>query len=226
MLGMKVTLGMLVTLVTLGLGSSGCAGAQAEAPEGALKAYARALDDGRAEDAYRMLSAEARKSVTPEAFRRMVRERPEEVRELARALSRPTAPASVTATVTTDSGQELELILENGQWRIDSAAVDLYAQDSPRHALQGFVRALERKRYDVILRYVPDSHREGLDAKKLETAWEGPDKDEMQQILAALKQALPSGSIEEVQDRASLVYGRGTVQLVRERGAWKIEDFD
>ena len=132
----------------------------------------------------------------------------------------------VTATVTSSSGQELQLVLERGRWRIDTSAIDLYAQDTPRHAVTGFVRALERKRYDVVLRYVPDAHKEGLDVAKLKDAWEGPDKEEMTQVLTALKQTLPNASIEETGERATLAYGAGTMQLVREHGLWKIEDFD
>jgi hypothetical protein len=203
-----------------------CSGSRAEDPHSVLRSYSRALDEGRAEDAYRMLSEEARRGVSLEAFRRMVRDNPEEVREIARALARPTASPVVTATVTTSTGQELQLVLENGKWKVEANAIDLYAQDTPRHAIQGFVRAVERKRYDVVLKYVPDAHREGLDAAKLKGAWEGHDKEEIEQVVASVKQALPSATIEETGDRATMAYSQGTMQLVRERGLWKIEDFD
>ncbi|WP_394839514.1 hypothetical protein LVJ94_21745 [Pendulispora rubella] len=203
-----------------------CGAGQAEDPESALRGYARALEEGRSDDAYRMLSDEARRGISPDAFRRMLKDSPEEVREIGRALQRPTAPPVVTAVVTSPSGQELELVLEKGKWKVESNAIDLYAQDTPRHAVQGFVRALERRRYDVILRYVPDGHKEGLDGAKLKQAWEGYDKEEMAQLIAALRQALPAASIEEAGDRATMPYGAGTMQLVREHGLWKIEDFD
>jgi hypothetical protein len=205
---------------------TGCAGARAEDPNGVLRAYSRALDEGRAEDAYRMLSDEARRGISLEAFRRMVKDNPEEVKEIARALARSTSTPVVTATLTTASGQELELVLEDGRWKVEATAIDLYAQDTPRHAIQGFVRAVERKRYDVVMKFVPDSHREGLDATKLKAAWEGHDKEEMEQVVASLKQTLPSATIEETGDRATMPYGARTIQLVRERGQWKIEDFD
>jgi hypothetical protein len=205
---------------------SGCIGLRADDPEGVLHAYAHALEDGRADDAYRMLSEEARRGVSLEAFRRMVHDGSDDVREIGHALSRPTAPPLVTAKVTAPSGQEVDLVLESGTWKVEATAIDLYAQDSPRHAVQGFVRALERKRYDVILRYVPDAHKEGLDAAKLKTAWEGHDKEEMDQVLAALKQSLPGASIEETGESAQMPYGAGVLKLVREHGLWKIEDFD
>lgn len=203
-----------------------CGGGRAEDPHSVLRAYSRALDEGRADDAYRMLSEEARRGISLDAFRRMVKDNPEEVREIAKALARPTSTPVVTATVTSSTGQELELVLENGKWKVEATAIDLYAQDTPRHAIQGFVRAAERKRYDVILKYVPDSHREGLDPTKLKEAWEGHDKDEIAQVVSGLKQALPAAAIEETGDRATMAYSQGTMQLVRERGLWKIEDFD
>ncbi len=195
-------------------------------PQSVLRAYAQALEQGRADDAYRLLSDEARRGISLEAFRRMVQDDPEGVREIGRSLERPTAPAVVTATVTSPSGQELHLVLEGSGWRVDASSIDLYAQDTPRHAIQGFVRAVERKRYDIVLRYVPDSHKEGLDAAKLKAAWEGQEKEEMDQVIAALKQALPSAAIEETGERATMPYGAGTMQLVREHGLWKIENFD
>ena len=219
----RVALVVVFALLTV----SACgAGKPADDPSSVLKTYARALEEGRPDDAYRMLSDEARRGVSLEAFRRMVKDNPEEVREIGKALARPTSSPVVTATVTSPSGQELQLVLESGRWKVEATAIDLYAQDSPRHAVQGFVRALERKRYDVILRYVPDSHKEGLDAVKLKGSWEGHDKEEMEQVLAALKQALPAASIEETGERAAMAYGAGTLQLVREHGLWKIEDFD
>jgi hypothetical protein len=152
-----------------------CAAAQHpdDNPQGVLHAYARALEDGRADDAYRLLSDEARRGVSLEAFRRMVKDDPDGVKEIGRSLARPTAPPIVTASVTSPNGQELNLVLENGKWRVDASTIDLYAQDTPRHAIVGFIRAIERKRYDIVMHYVPETHKEGLDASKLQAAWEG-----------------------------------------------------
>jgi hypothetical protein len=220
-------LGSICACILLG-STAACAGAQQPGgdPQSVLRAYARALEAGHADDAYRLLSDEARRGVSIEAFRRMLSDDPEGVREIGRSLERPTAAPVVTATVTSPSGQELNLVLENGAWKVDGATIDLYAQDTPRHAIQGFVRAIERKRYDVVMHYVPESHKEGLDAPKLQAAWEGHEKDEIAQVVAALKQALPGGQIEETGDRATMAYGAGTIQLVREHGLWKIENFD
>src|ERR1700744_1257766 len=209
---MKRLLGTTMLVAAL---AAACGGRPGEDPHSVLRSYSRALDEGRSEEAYRMLSEEARRGISLEAFRRMVKDNPEEVREIAKALARPTATPVVTAMVTSGAGQELQLVLENGKWKVEATAIDLYAQDTPRHAIQGFVRAVERKRYDVVLKYVPDSHKEGLDAAKLKGAWEGHDKEEIEQVGAGVKQALPSATIEETGDRATMAYSQGTMQLVR-----------
>jgi hypothetical protein len=203
-----------------------CAGSASQDPESTLHAYARALEDGRAADAYRLLGDDARRGMSFEAFKKTLDSSPDDAKEVGRALSRPTTPAVITATVTAPNGETLELVWNGGGWKIEASAIDLYRDDTPRHTLEGYVRALERKRYDVILRYVPDAHREGLDAAKLKAAWEGPDKDEIDQVLAGLKQALPNASIEETGDRAQMAYGAGVIKLVKEHGRWKVEDFD
>src|ERR1700722_11145646 len=221
----------LSLILSLLAGTGACLGACGAArpgqdPQSVLQSYARALQEGRANDAYRLLSDEARRGISLEAFRRMIKDDPEGVREIGRALERPTAAPVVTATVTSPAGQELHLVLEGGGWRVDASTIDLYAQDTPRHAVQGFVRAVERKRYDIVMRYVPETHKEGLDSAKLQSAWEGHEKEEIEQVVAALKQALPTATIEETGERATMPYGAGTMQLVREHGLWKIENFD
>ncbi len=252
-------------LLSCQLVAAGCSSSSlSQGPNDTLRAYARALEEKRVEDAYSLLSEEARRAIPLDAFRRMVLENPEDVIEVARALARPSGTPEVHATVTLPNGEELRLLFEDGRWRVDAAAVDLYGQQTPRQTLLGFLRAYEKKRYDVILRYVPDADREAvsseappsasdkaapdpapaegapsptepapaptafgeLTADKLRVAWEGPQKEEMVRIVVALRAALPSATIEETGDVASMAYGSGrTVSFVRERGAWKIRDF-
>jgi hypothetical protein len=149
--------------LALALPLSGCSSIAQQGPSDTLRAYSRALEEGRADDAYRLLSDEAKRTMSLDAFRRAVKESPDDAREIARALARPATDPTVTARVVTANGDELLLVYESGRWRIDASAVDLYAQATPRQAIMGFLRAFERKRYDVILRFVPDADREGVD---------------------------------------------------------------
>ena len=209
------------------LAVSGCRSATLQqGPSDALRAYARALDEGRADDAYKLLSSEAKHSISVDAFRRMVKENAAEMKDIAHALARPASDPLVTATVVSPKGEKLQLVYEDGRWRLDGS-LNLYGQSTPQQSVEAFLRAFERKRYDVMIRFVPDAHMEGLDADKLRAAWEGSQKDEMARITAALRAALPTAQFEEIGDRATMAYGSGgTVQLVREHGMWKIEDFD
>jgi hypothetical protein len=199
-----------------------------QGPSDTLRSYSKALDDGRADDAYKLLSSEARRSISLDAFRRMVKENAPEMKDIAHALSRPSSDPVVTATVTSPKGDTILLVYEEGRWRLDGSTINLYGQSTPRQSIEAFLRAFERKRYDVLLRFVPDSHLEGLNADKLRAAWEGTQKEEMIRITSALRAALSNAStqFEEVGDRATMAYGSNTVQLVREHGSWKIEDFD
>lgn len=208
------------------LGVVGCATPSSLGPRDALEAYARALQQGRDRDAYELLSGDARRNLPFEAFSRMVRENPAEVKELGNSLLRPTSPAVVTATVTAPNGETLLLVLEDGNWRVDASAIDLYGQSTPKAAVVAFLRAFEAKRYDVLLRFVPEAQAEGLTPAKLKENWEGEEKKDMKDLTEALKAALPTARFERHGDRAVMPYGAGgTVELLLERGAWKIEDF-
>jgi hypothetical protein len=216
---------VLTALAVAALGA--CAGPRSAAsPNEVLAEYARDLEAGRAREAYALLSEDARKSMPFDAFERMVKENPEETRAIAAALVRPVQASTVTATVTTPDGDTLLLRYEGDRWRVDGSAIDFYGQDTPETALRSFVRAFRNKRYDVVLRFVPDAKLEGLDATKLKTAFEGEQKDEIERLTQALEAALPSTAVEHLGDRATLAYGSGgTIEMVREHGLWKIEEF-
>jgi hypothetical protein len=204
---------------------SGCGAGQLADPKTTVKQYARALEEGRADAAYALLSNEARRGTSLAAFRKVVAESPEEARELGRSLGRPSGQATVTAVVTTESGERLEMVLEQGAWKVDASAIDIYPQDSPRHAISTFVLAFERKRYDILVKLVPTSKKEGLTPAVLKEAWEGPEKAEVTKVVQSVKAALMIGAIEQTGVRASMVYDLGVLQLVREDNRWKIEDY-
>ncbi|HEX3774585.1 MAG TPA: hypothetical protein VHV51_08985 [Polyangiaceae bacterium] len=206
--------------------SAACAGPGTGNPEDVLSAYSHAVQRGHLAEAYALLSDDAKKTIPFEQFRRMVQENPEAAQELARALDRPrSGPPRVTAKVTGADGEPLLLVYESGGWRVDGSAIDLYSQATPEAAASAFVRAVDNKRYDILLRFVPDSQREGLGEAQLRAAWEGEQKQDMARLTEALKAALPTARFEVAGERATLAYGAGgTIELVREHGAWKVEE--
>jgi hypothetical protein len=222
----RLALGCLGFSLTI-LAVSGCSRPKpAQTPKEAVHRYVLAVSEERLEDAYRMLSRESRAELSYADFEKLIRENPAEVEALLTGLKEETHPPMVTARVTTKSGEVLELHFEDGQWRIDESAMVLYGQSEPRDALSSFVRAYDQKRYDVLLRFVPDSQKEKLTPEILRGSWQGEQKLEMEQIVESLRPDLATGALEVLGDRATMSYGAGSVvELTREHGLWKIEDF-
>ncbi len=207
--------------------SSGCGGAAGADPDRVLREYSLAVEGGQAAEAYALLSSESKKTISFEQFQRILKENPEEARELAQSLRRPqAAPPRVTATVTGPDGESsILLVYEQGAWRVDASAIDLYSQRTPEAAVRAFLRAYDNRRFDVLLKFVPEDQREGLTVAELKKAWEGEERVDMDRLTGSLKASLPTAKVELFGDRATLAFGAGgSVELVRERGLWKIED--
>lgn len=218
-----------VLALALGLASAaGCGGGGGggASPEDTLARFRRAL---RAEDwdaAYDLLSEDYRREVSREAFRRHLAAHPEEVEATHEALGHPEGPPEVTARLVYGEGEALELRQREGRWVIVGNLVDFYDQSTPRAALRTFIRAVERGRYDVVLRLVPEGDKEGMTVDRLEETFEGEGREEVERLVANLRAHLDN-PIDVVGDRATMPYGeRFTAQLLREDGVWKIEDPD
>ena len=199
MKALRSALALPILLSALVLAACGGVAVVQQGPSDTLRAYAQALEQGRIDDAYRLLSDEAKRSMSLEAFRRAVKENPEDAVEIARAIARPSSDPVVTATVTVPNGEELQLVFEAGKWRIDASAVDLYGQATPRQAMLGFLRAVDRKRYDVILRYVPDAEIQGVAGMGEDAAPPEPAKDAPKDGAAAKDTKKPLAPIASAQ---------------------------
>jgi len=204
---------------------AGCPGRSAR-PASVVRAFGAALNDARYEDAYALLSAQYRRRVPFSEFRESLARNPSEVRELVGLLRHVDEADEIEATVPLPDGDALALVLIDGKWRIRGNAVDFYDQSTPRAALRSFVRAMERRRYDVVMRFVPEADREGMSPERMRQAWEGESREEIERLIAELQGSLDE-PIEIVGERATMSYGDGAaVQFVREGDVWRIEDPD
>jgi hypothetical protein len=208
----------------------GCAGTRPPpaTPELAVIDFARALNQGRFDEAYARMSQEYRERVPFEQFKRQLSENPEETAALSHALSHVQEEATLEATVRYDDDHEITLRREGSgdeaSWFLSSPLVDFYDQSTPRTALRAFVRALENKRYDVVMRLIPNADKEGITSDRLEQAWSGDGRKELERLVHNLREHLDD-PIEVAGDRATMVYGdQMRAQLVRENGLWKVED--
>jgi hypothetical protein len=221
---------MRMTWLVLVLVAIGCAGTRPPpaTPELAVIDFARALNQGRFDEAYARMSEDYRQRVPFDQFKRQLTENPEETTALSHALSHVQPGTVQEATVRYDDDAELTLRREgqgeNESWFLSSPLVDFYDQSTPRTALRAFVRALERRRYDVIIRLIPNADKEGITGDRLEQAWSGDGRKELERLVHNLREHIED-PIEVTGDRATMPYGdQMRAQLVRENGVWKVED--
>jgi hypothetical protein len=216
-------------LLSLALLTTACPGPGAGSPLVAVDAYAAALRGGDYGRAYDLMSAAYRAEHTREDFVRMMKDNPGDARETASRLSASSRRVEVSARyVYGDLGDELRLVREGGHWRIASNPVDFYPQDTPANALRSFVRAVELKRWDVVMRFVPNEFRPDMTEAKLRDAFTGEDRDEAERqqtdLMMRVLTANLGNPIEQDGEEARMTYGdRFEVVLVREDGVWKIK---
>lgn len=216
----------LLPVLAIAVAGVGCGAAASTATPGAtLDSFAQAIRRGRYEQAYRFMSEAYRRQVDKATFVREMRANPEEARQLAEKIAGSHDRVTITAQVPYDD-RPLHLVKDGKAWHLTGNVVDFYDQSTPRAALRSFVRAMERQRYDVVLRFVPDADRQGMTVEQMRKAWQGKGREEVERLLANLR-ANMDNPIEVVGDRATMPYGeRFSVQFVREDGVWKIEDPD
>jgi hypothetical protein len=213
---------LLAALVLLACGA--CVHHDTTRPLGAVDAYVAALEVGDYDKAYDLMSDAYKREHTREEFIRTLRQSPSDVRETTRRLKGGHRQVSVTAVyVYDDLRDEMHLVEEGGAWKIASDPLDFYPQDSPRACLRSFLRAVELRRYDVLVRLVPKDY--AMTEEQVKAQFEGDKKQEIADLVARLRGAIDS-PIQVEGDKARLLYGdRNEVAFMKEDGLWKIEDF-
>lgn len=223
--GTWTVLTALTAALLAGCSGGGTRGSVSQ-PERALERYARALEQRDHDAAYAMMSTDFRKKYTRDDFVRLMREHGSQLSKSVAQLKGKPRRVNLRARVAYGQGEALELVLDNGVWRIASDPVDFYGQQTPDQALRSFIRAIERQRYDVVLRFVPNRWAESMTVDKLRQQWEGDKQQEVGTLLKNLKASLGS-PIHRKGERATMPYGdRFEVRFLREDGVWKIEDPD
>jgi hypothetical protein len=193
-------------------------------PEATVMAFARALNSNKPESAYALMSNEYKQRVSLDQFKKKLEGNAQETLEISNALGHVRKPAEQEAVVVYDDDLELRLRREGERWLIATNVVDFYDQSTPRAALRSFVRAMERKRYDMVMRLIPKADQEGITTDRMEQAWAGEQREEVERMLSNLRQHIDD-PIEVIGNHATMPYGdQLRVQFVREGDAWKIED--
>ena len=195
-----------------------------EEPAATVAAFGAALARGELRAAYQLTSLEFQHRMPYEAFAAGLGAAGGEPATLGGRLMAEAGAVAPRVEVTLELGEQVPLVLEGGRWRIDGPVYETWGQATPRAAVRTFIRALDARRYDIVLRLVPDRYRAGLSADRLRAFWEEDHRDEHQGSLARLR-AAAQGPLTETADEARLLVAPDReVKLVREGGQWKIED--
>lgn len=201
--------------------AAGCAHRPPSGPAATVRAFAAAVRAGRVDDAYALMSRDYRRAHDRDAFAKSLG--PEAERAAAQLAGRK---LELHAEVELGDGQRLSLVEEPEGWRFARDPLDFYPQRTPEEALRSFVRAAQRRRWDVVLRFIPQRYRNTITAQSLKERWEGDHAAELAQQLVTVRAHLDE-PMELSGDEARLPVGeRKQVKLVREEGLWKIETLE
>lgn len=204
---------------------AGCGG-KARGPEEALDQYRTALASKDYGAAYEMMSSDFRERHSRDEFVRMMKDNPKEVAETVDQLGRARASVVIHAELRYGSGERMRLLREGGGWHVATNPIQFYSQATARDALRSFLRAYRLKRWDIMLRFVPNQYRERMDADTLRRQFDGEDAAEMSERMKALEANIDA-PIADKGDEARMPYGdRHEVTFVREDGLWKLQDLD
>ena len=186
-----------------------------------MQAYLNALHAGRLDDAYALLSTDYQRAHDRTSFERALS--PSD--RTAQAARLRNAKVTLAAEIDVGDGETIPLVREHGDWVFARDPLDFYPQRTPQETLRSFIRAVEHKRYEVVLRFVPERYRATITADKLRERWEGEKRPELTQQLEAIRSHL-AGPFDPgtTDDEARLTLGeRKQARLVREDGVWKVE---
>jgi len=214
-------------VVVLGLGLVGAtACARGTGPDQTLDHYGLALKNHDFAAAYDLMSSGFRVKVSREDYVRTMRDNAREVNETADRLRGKKGSMEVSAEFEYGLGDTMRLVQEGGQWRVATYPLGFYDQSTPKAALRSFIRAYRLERWDVMLRFVPNSYREKMDARKMQAQFTGPSREQMENLINTLEANVDEPITERGND-ARMSYGdRYNVQFLKEDGAWKLKDLD
>ncbi len=204
-----------VVLPVLGilLLSSACSRAALPDPQDTAQRYAAAAERGDAAAIHDLLTSEAQRAYGAEGTRALVSDAKEEIAKDARALAKKGTTLRATATLRYADGEQAELELEDGAFKVGAAGTLPTGARTPTQALAELRRALARRSYPGLMRVLSNESRSAVE-------------NDMRSIVEGLEQP-ETLDVKVEGDRATVVVPGGhSVKLRRESGIWRVEDFD
>ncbi len=211
-----------LSLIIMTLG--GCPHPKMDARTTARTFYKR-LASGKPGQAYDLLDPATSRHVSKQEFEANLSSKTKADRAMYRKLAADAKLVSSRRLIVRLGNARKLVLEENGSgWKITSNPFAFYPQDTPRKALRSFLAALQHKRYEILMRFVPRTYRRRMSKKDLVAMFSGKKGQRIRELTEVLIKHLDA-PMEIHGNKATLVYGDGaTVTLVREEGVWRIED--
>lgn len=136
-------------------------------------------------------------------------------------------PAPITATRGTAGRAALPLLLTENP-------LQFYPQDTPQQALASFLLAVQRRRYDVLVRFLPQSLTDTskgsapYDAEQIRQRFEGAAASDLARQISAVQRHLREPlqlSPDGVEARLPVGEGRAA-RLLQEQGSWRVAQLE
>lgn len=190
---------------------AGCEKPRVADPDAVVQAYADAARTGDSDAIYRMLSSRSQRELGRDGVRQLVHDSRAELARQAEVLGKSDARVEATAIVPYDDGETALLELEEGVFKVGSAAALPSAPRTPSQALAELRRALAQRNYAAFVRILTAETKGALDndVSALVRGLEEPETLDIQVRGDAAEVELPGGHV---------------VKLKRERGIWRVED--
>jgi hypothetical protein len=187
---------------------AGC-GAAKTGPQSTVRQYVDAIRSNRPEQAYALLDAGVRRRVSKNAFLRRWRAHRAELLTQAQQLETSLGrQPEIRARVNYGAGLRPHLVYVGNQWKINEDITTPRTR-TPLEALQALIQAMEHHDYQGLVRLLSKAARAGLEDR-----------------LTKLKKGIHM-EIEVTGNRARLQYDpQYKIELHKEEGQWKIDEFD
>lgn len=206
--------GLLPAALACALASlTACGKAAFPDPQVTVRAYSAAVQAGDADALRSLMTERSQRALGKDGVRRVLDDARPELTEQAARLRGPGARVEQVARLQFADGEEASLLLEDGQFRINSADALPAAARTPTQALEQLRRVLARRSYAGLLRVLSRETRDAIE-RDLRGLVEGLNHPEALDV--------------KVQGDTAVVHVQGghSVRLRREGDHWSVEDFD
>ncbi len=212
-----------LAVLVVGVASASCAGTRSgssTSAQASVHRYIDAIDHDDPRAAYALLSKEQRKKLPYERFAEQWKASATERKLQADALResvKAVPDLGARAIVTYKDGKVIAMTHEGSAWHLERALMGRVVASSPRDAVRALTRSLANADFAGFVRVLSKRKREALI-----------------KMLSAFSDSLDNHRDHFIQhigdDRAQMRWedrsGRYRIDLVREQGEWRIDDFD